>query len=180
MKKFFLLVLLAFCFCAFHPAHGEVEKAEYIGAWKIMKVIDDMDDSVRHVAFAIPASSSWHEITPKNSDSLPSICILFSDEARGRINIPGATFSIDEFGQNPFFKFRLDKEHPRLSKDWEGHYSGSLHLQNDVRHFVEELYDHNYFTLRTIDSKGRQYTIKFNIVGAREALKDIAKAAGWK
>lgn len=179
MKNFFLLVLLAFVFCAFHPAQAEVKKEKYIGAWKVMKVVDDMDDSVRYVAFAIPASVSWNEITRENSDSFPFFCILFSEEARSSIKIPGSTFSIDEFGQNPFFKFRLDKEHPRLSNDSEGHYSDSLHLQKDVRHFVEELYDHDYFTLRTIDSKGRQYTINFNISGAKEALNNIAKAAGW-
>lgn len=178
MKKFFMPALLAIMFGFCHSAIAQVEKTEYIGEWKTMKIVDDMDDSVRYVACAIP-SRDWSKVTPENSSSVPGLFFISSPEGICNIKIPGASFAKDSYGQNPFFKYRLDKETPRTSNSWEG-YEETLSRQKDVQQFAKELYGHKTLVVRTIDESGRQYTVKFNIIGAKEALKDIANAAGWK
>lgn len=75
-------------------------------------------------------------------------------------------------------QYRLGKEKAEYSPCWETEEFSAvlIHPEN----FVTKLYGHKTLHVRITARSGEVYTVKFNISGAREALKDIAKAAGWK
>ena len=184
MKKFFLLFLLALAIGIYQPVAAELVKEEFSGAWKTMKIVDDMDDSVSYVACAVPVSADRSKLTRENKDyvnSLPKFYFVSSGTGRAGcfIKIPEAFFDTDVYAPPVFFQYRLDKDVPKDSDDWEGHQT-NITLQREVQQFAQELYDHKTLVVRTRDKDGTQYTIKFNITGAKQALKDIAKAAGWQ
>ena len=170
MKKVFLLVLLAFCFCAFHANEACAKK---VGAWVIRKHIDEMDDSLTITATTTSKSvCRFHGIDyyPKlafavNDKDGFSICIIYD------LPLMGVQEDID-------ITYRADKDVAQNSSGWD-----SKHKQVTTANpekFARDLYGHKKLLVRVSNLLGDIHTIKFDITGAKDALKDIAKAAGWK
>ena len=173
MKKIFLLFLLALAFCAM-PA--EEACAKKVGAWTVGQRIDEMDDSVMLFAY----TKSKNEIRGSSAIALPAMLTIAVQKGSGGPVVCAIT-------QMPWLgiqedievEYRIDKNPPSAIPSWNTNGGDALRFFH-FEYFLKELYGAKTLLVRIPSRDGYSYTAKFNITGAKEALKDIAKAAGWQ
>ena len=168
MKKFFLLFLLALAFLAV-PA--EEACAKKVGAWTVGQLVDEMDDSVTLYAHTKSEEGCYTDLGLQKH---PLLILSGAPQKLFMCSVVGLPWIGTE--SDIELAYRIDKG---KVKNITGFAKKDNVYFFNMESFAKDLYGHKTLLVRIRASSG-SHTVKFNISGAREALKDIAKAAGWQ
>ena len=175
MKKLLILLMLSFSFCVFHGNEvnaGEISSINKVGAWNTWQSQDEMDDTV------------YFLVSTRSKSSLDTGYDIMHP-ILGFVGVKGEAYVMCNISKMPWLgaqddvevTYRLDKNKPQKSR-WRTDKTSAYH--KDAKQFANELYGHKTLLVRIPSKDGAVYTIKFDIAGTKEALNDIATAAGWK